>query len=216
MVASQMETKVRAQKIIETLAEEYRRASTALRFKTPLEMLVATVLSAQSTDKTINQLTETLFKKYRKPEDYANADLHKLEGEIKSAGLYRNKAKYLKGIGEKLIEEFGSKVPTTMDDLTQLPGVARKTANVVLWNAFRVIEGIAVDTHVRRLAQRLGLTETKDPDKIEKDLMEIISRDKWPNITNLLISHGRRVCTARKPKCQECVLYKLCPSASAF
>lgn len=211
-----METKVRAQKIIELLAEEYPRASTALHFRNPLEILVATVLSAQSTDKTINQVTETLFKKYRKPEDYANADLHKLEGEIKSAGFYRNKAKYLKGIGEKLIGEFGSKVPTTMDELTRLPGVARKTANVVLWNAFRVIEGIAVDTHVRRLAQRLGLSENKDPNKIEKDLMEIIPRDKWPHITNLLISHGRRICTARKPRCQQCILWKLCPSASVF
>lgn len=211
-----METKVRAQKIIEILAKEYPRASTALHFKNPLEMLVATVLSAQSTDKTINQVTETLFKKYRKPEDYANADLHKLEREIKSAGFYRNKAKYLKGLGEKLIEEFESKVPTTMDDLTQLPGVARKTANVVLWNAFRVVEGIAVDTHIRRLAQRLGLSENKDPNKIEKDLMEIIPKDKWPHITNLLISHGRRVCTAKKPECQECILYKLCPSAPTF
>jgi len=211
-----METKVRAQKIIEILAKEYPRASTALHFKNPLEMLVATVLSAQSTDKTINQVTETLFKKYRKPEDYANADLHKLEREIKSAGFYRNKAKYLKGIGEKLIEEFESKVPTTMDELTQLPGVARKTANVVLWNAFRVVEGIAVDTHIRRLAQRLGLSENKDPNKIEKDLMEIIPKDKWPHLTNLLISHGRRVCTAKKPECQECILYKICSSAPTF
>lgn len=211
-----METKVRAQKIIEILAKEYPRALTALHFKNPLEMLVATVLSAQSTDKIINQVTENLFGKYRKPEDYANADLRKLEGEIKSAGFYRNKAKYLKGIGEKLIDEFGSEVPKTMDELVQLPGVARKTANVVLWNAFRVVEGIAIDTHVRRLSQRLGLSENKDPNKIEKDLMVIIPKDKWPHITNLLISHGRRICTAKKPRCQECILCKLCPSAATF
>ena len=173
------------------------------------------MLSAQTTDKIVNQITKHLFKKYKTPEDYANAPLERLE-EIKPTGFYHNKAKFLKGMGQKLVNEFNSNVPNTMDELIQLPGVARKTANIVLWNAYKTIEGIAVDTHVRRLSQRLGLSENKDPNKIEKDLMELISKEEWPHITNLLITHGRRICNAKKPNCQECNLKELCPSADSF
>lgn len=211
-----METKDRAERILEFLREDYLKARTALQFNNPLEILVATVLSAQTTDKTVNKVTGSLFNNYRKPEDYAKAEIQKLEEEVRSTGFYHNKAKFLKGIGQKLVDDFESKVPNTMDELTRLPGVARKTANVVLWNAFRVIEGIAVDTHVRRLTQRLGLSENKDPNKIEKDLMNLFSKEQWPHITNLLIAHGRRICTAKNPKCQECYLNKLCPSANSF
>jgi endonuclease-3 len=198
------------------LKKDYPNTTTALHFGSPLEMLVATMLSAQTTDKIVNQITQSLFKKYKTPEDYANAPLEVLEEEIKSTGFYHNKAKFLKGMGQKLVKEFNSKVPNTMSELIQLPGVARKTANVVLWNAYRVVEGIAVDTHVQRLAQRLGLSKNKDPNQIEKDLMDLIPQEEWPHLTNLLIAHGRRVCTAKKPKCKECSLRELCPSADSF
>ncbi len=211
-----MEDKERVQKIIKLLAEEHPDAKVALHYSNPLELLVATVLSAQSTDKTVNEVTKTLFRKYRRAEDYANADLKELEGDIKSTGFYRNKAKYLKRMGQMLVEKFESKVPKTMDELTTLPGVARKTANIVLSNAFGVIEGIAVDTHVKRVSQRLGLTKNTNADKIEKDLMAIVPKEQWPKITDLLIFHGRRICTAKKPNCAGCVLNKICPSAFTF
>lgn len=211
-----MEDKERLQKIIQLLSKEHPDAKIALRYDNPLELLVATVLSAQSTDKTVNKVTETLFKKYQTAEDYANADLLELEKDIKSTGFYRNKAKYLKRIGRTLVEKFESKVPKTMDELTALPGVARKTANIVLSNAFEVIEGVAVDTHVRRLAQRLGLSEYKDPNKIEKDLMDLAPKEQWSKLTDLLIFHGRRVCTAKSPDCRGCVVNELCPSAFTF
>jgi endonuclease-3 len=205
--------KARVLKIIELLEKQYPRAKTALHYSSPLEILVATILSAQCTDKRVNIVTKSLFKKYRTAEDYANADLAELEQDIRSTGFYRNKAKNLKNAGQMLVEKFDSRVPQTMEEILELPGVARKTANIVLSNAYGVIEGIAVDTHVRRLSKRLGLTENKNPNKIEGDLMQLVPRSHWKRITNLLISHGRNVCTARKPKCDSCVLNKLCPSA---
>jgi endonuclease-3 len=161
-------------------------------------------------------VTKELFKKYPKAEDYANADLKTLEQDIKSTGFYRNKAKNIKKCCQLLVEKYNSQVPKTMEELLELPGVARKTANIVLSNAYGVIEGVAVDTHVRRLAQRLGLTESDDPAKIEADLMNIVPRDKWMRITDLLVFHGRRICVAKKPKCDVCVLNKICPSAFTF
>jgi endonuclease-3 len=200
-------------KIIELLEKEYPRAKTALHYSSPLEILVATILSAQCTDKRVNIVTESLFTKYKTAEDYANADLEELEADIRSTGFYRNKAKNIKNAGRMLVEKFGSQVPNTMEEIVQLPGVARKTANIVLSNAYGVIEGIAVDTHVRRLSKRLGLTENKNPDNIEKGLMQIVPKSHWKRITDLLIFHGRNVCIARKPKCDSCVLNRLCPSA---
>ena len=211
-----MEDEERVQKIVEILTKEYPNAKTALRHSNPLELLVATMLSAQSTDETVNKVTKTLFKKYQEADDYANADLDELECDIKPTGFYRNKAKYLKGAGQILVETFGSRVPDTMDELTMLPGVARKTANIVLSNAFGVIEGIAVDTHVQRLAKRLGLTHNRNPDKIEEDLMKLIPKNQWPKLADLLIFHGRLVCKARKPLCANCVVSSFCPSAFTF
>ncbi len=211
-----MENKGRVKKIVKMLSKEYPDARTALRYSNPLELLVATMLSAQSTDETVNKVTKTLFKKYQKAKDYADADLEVLESDIRPTGFYRNKAKYLKGTGQILVEKFGSRVPDTMDELTTLPGVARKTANIVLSNAFGVIEGIAVDTHVQRLAGRLGLSHNTNPNRIEEDLMKLIPKNKWPKLADMLIFHGRLVCKARKPLCQSCVVSSLCPSASTF
>jgi endonuclease-3 len=211
-----LDPKARALKVIELLEKEVPDAKTALHHTNPLELLVATILSAQCTDERVNMVTKTLFKKYTKAEDYANADLKELEQDIKSTGFYRNKAKNIKKCCQLLVEKYNSQVPRTMEELLELPGVARKTANIVLSNAYGVIAGVAVDTHVRRLAQRLGLTENEDPAKIEADLMNIVQRDKWMRITDLLIFHGRRVCIARKPKCDVCVLNKICPSAFTF
>ena len=213
---TETENKQRVIKIIGLLEEEFSGAKIALNFLNPLELLVATILSAQSTDKTVNIVTKSLFKKYRKPEDYANSDLAELEQDIRSTGFFRNKARNIKNTGRMLVERFDSKVPKTMDEILELPGVARKTANIVLQNAYGVVEGIAVDTHVRRVAGRLGLTAHENPGKIEVDLMRIVPRDKWMRITDLLIFLGRRVCTARKPKCEICVLNKICPSAFTF
>ena len=202
-----------ALRIIELLEPEYPNAKTALNFRNPLEMLIATILSAQTTDKQVNIVTKNLFNKYQKPEDYANVDVSELEEDIRSTGFYRNKAKNLKKTGQLLVEKYNSQVPRTMEELVKLPGVARKTANIVLTNSYGIVEGIAVDTHVRRLSQRLGLTKNTNPDKIEKDLMNIIPKSDWEKITDLLIFHGRNICTARKPKCSICVLNKICPSA---
>ena len=203
-------------KIIELLKKEHPDAKIALKYTNPLELLVATMLSAQCTDKRVNIVTESLFKEYRKAEDYANANLEKLEEDIRSTGFYRNKARNIKKCCQILVEKFNSQVPKTMEAMLELPGVARKTANIVLSNAYDVIEGIAVDTHVRRLAIRLGLTEYEDPNKIEDDLMKIVPKAYWKRITDLLISHGRRICVARKPKCGICVVNSLCPSAFTF
>jgi len=210
---TELDKKTRVLKIIELLEKEYPKAKTALHYTSPLEILVATILSAQCTDKRVNIVTKSLFKKYRIAEDYANADLAELEEAVRSTGFYKNKAKNIKRSGRMLVEKFNSQVPRTMNELLELPGVARKTANIVLSNAYGVIEGIAVDTHVRRLSKRLGLTENKNPDKIEADLMLIVPKNHWKRITDLLIFHGRNVCMARKPKCGACVLNKICPSA---
>jgi endonuclease-3 len=214
--SKEIDDRVRVLKIIELLEKEYPKAKIALNYTSPLEILVATILSAQCTDKRVNIVTKSLFKKYRTAEDYANADLGELEEDVRSTGFYKNKAKNIKRSGQMLVEKFDSQVPQTMDKLLELPGVARKTANIVLSNAYGVIEGIAVDTHVRRLSKRLGLTENKNPDKIEADLMLIVPKSHWKRITDLLIFHGRNVCIARKPKCGTCVLNQLCPSAFKF
>jgi len=201
---------------MELLEKEHPDAKIALHYTNPLELLVATILSAQCTDERVNMVTKTLFKKYTKAKDYANADLSELERDIKSTGFYRNKAKNLKKCCQILVEKYNSQVPKTMEEMLELPGVARKTANIVLSNAYGVVEGVAVDTHVRRLAKRLGLTENEDPNKIEEDLMKTVPKDKWMRITDLLIFHGRRICIAKKPKCELCVLNKICPSAFTF
>ena len=211
-----LDPKARALKIIELLEKEHKDAKIALRYSNPLELLVATILSAQATDEQINKITPSLFKKYKKAEDYANVDVKELEQDIKSSGFYHNKARNIKNCCKMLVDKYNSKVPKTMDELLELPGVARKTANIVLTNAYGIVAGVAVDTHVRRLAQRLGLTENDDPNKIEADLMNIVPKEKWMRITDLLIFHGRQVCVAKKPKCDICVLNKICPSAFTF
>ena len=211
-----LEPKQRAEKVIELLEKQYPNAKTALNYSNPSEILVATMLSAQTTDERVNIVTQKLFKKYRTPEDYANVDIKELEQDIRSTGFYHNKARNLKKCCQLLVEKYNSQVPKTMEEMLELPGVARKTANIVLYNAYGITSGIAVDTHVRRLSQRLGLTENNDPDKIEQDLMQITPKDKWMKLTDLLISHGRQVCIARKPKCEICVLNKICPSAFTF
>jgi endonuclease-3 len=208
------ETKVL--KIVELLEKEHPDAKIALHYTNPLELLVATILSAQCTDERVNIVTKTLFEKYKTAEDYANADPKEFEEDIRSTGFYRNKARNIKKCCQMLVENFNSQVPKTMEEILTLPGVARKTANIVLSNAFGVIEGIAVDTHVRRLAKRLGLTEHEDPNKIEESLMKIVPKEYWMKITDLLIFHGRRVCIAKKPKCGICVLNRICPSAFKF
>ncbi len=210
------DVKTRALKIIRLLEKEHSDAEIALTFKNPLELLISTILSAQCTDERVNIVTKTLFKKYKTPRDYAKADLKELEQDIRSTGFYHNKARNIKKCCQMLIEKFGSQVPKTMEELLELPGVARKTANIVLSNAFGIVEGIAVDTHVRRLSERLGLTQNKNQDKIEQDLMKIVPKEMWMRFSDLLIFHGRRICMAKKPKCGECVLNKICPSAFTF
>ena len=205
-----------AGKIIKRLEKEYRGAKIALHFSNPLELLVATMLSAQCTDEKVNEVTESLFKKYRTAADYAGADSRELEEDIRSTGFYRNKAKNIILTTRMINDNFNGEVPRTMEELITLPGVARKTANVVLYNAYGITGGIAVDTHVRRLSQRLGLSPSDDPEKIEKDLMRLVPREKWGEFTYLLIEHGRRVCKAIKPDCQGCVLNDICPSAFKF
>jgi endonuclease-3 len=211
-----LEPKARTTKIIQLLEKEHPDAKIALNFSNPLELLVATMLSAQTTDVRVNLVTKALFKKYTKPEDYANARLSELEEDIRSTGFYHNKAKNLQKTGQLLVEKFHSQIPKTMEEMLELPGVARKTANIVLFNAYDITAGIAVDTHVRRLAQRLGLSDKKDQDKIEQDLMQLLPKEQWMHLTDLLIFHGRRVCDAKKPNCTGCVLNKICPSAFTF
>ncbi|HII85631.1 TPA: endonuclease III [Candidatus Bathyarchaeota archaeon] len=211
-----LDPKDRAAEVIRLLEKEHPDATIALRFGNPLELLISTILSAQATDEQINKITPKLFKKYQTPEDYANAELEELQNDIRSSGFYRNKAKNIKNCCKMLVEKYNSQVPRTMADLVELPGVARKTANIVLTNAYGIVDGIAVDTHVQRLSQRLGLTERKDPVKIEIDLMRILPKENWECISDLLIFHGRRVCFARKPNCPSCVLNKICPSAYTF
>lgn len=204
------------QKILSLLKKEYPGAKIALSFRTPLEILVSTVLSAQCTDKRVNIVTAHLFKKYKKVGDYAGADLKTFEQEIRSTGFYRSKARNIINSAKIILKDFNGKVPDSMEDLLKLPGVARKTANIVLFNGFGKTEGIAVDTHVRRLSRRLGLTKHDDPVKIEQDLIKLVDTKEWSRISYLLIEHGRSICDARKPKCPECVLGKLCPSRKKF
>ncbi len=211
-----LQPKERNAKIIQLLQAQYPNAKTALNFEKPLEILIATILSAQTTDTQVNLVTRKLFKKYRTPQDYANADIKELEADIHSTGFYHNKAKNLQGCCKLLVEKFNSQVPKTMEELLELPGVARKTANIVLYNAYGIIAGIAVDTHVRRLSERLGLSKQKDQDKIEQDLMQITPKEKWMKLTDLLIFHGRQVCMAKNPNCAGCTLNKICPSAFTF
>ena len=195
------------------LKQEYPDAATELRWETPLDLLVATMLSAQSTDVRVNVVTQDLFERYHSAEDYARADQGSLEEEIRSVGFFRNKARALIEMGRVLVEEYGGEVPGTMEDLVRLPGVGRKTANVVLGNAFSINEGVVVDTHVRRLSNRLGFSREKDPEKIERDLIPLVPEEDRALFSHLLIFHGRRVCKARKPVCSECVLNDICPSA---
>jgi endonuclease-3 len=195
------------------LNEEYPDAKCALNFSNPHEMLFATILSAQCTDAMVNKVTDKLFKKYPALEDYANADLAELEQDIKPTGFFRQKSKNLQATARLILEDFGGEVPSSMKELTTLPGAARKTANIVLGNAFGKVEGIAVDTHVRRLSQRLGLTEHEDPIKIEQDLMKLVPKSKWFKLSYLFIEHGRAVCKAPVPRCGDCVLADICPSS---
>ncbi|MBD3413957.1 MAG: endonuclease III [Candidatus Aminicenantes bacterium] len=203
----------RVPKIIDILRQLYPRSQTALKFKNPLQILVATVLSAQCTDKKVNEVTPGLFKKYSRVEDFAEADLKDLEKEIRSTGFYRNKSKNIRAAAQKMVADFSGKVPSNMSDLLTLPGVARKTANIVLSSAFHKAQGIAVDTHVKRLSQRLGLSDQKNPDKIEQDLMKIVPKEEWLHFNYRLVNHGRKICQARKPLCDDCRLSQLCLSA---
>jgi endonuclease-3 len=202
----------RVQAILEALDRAYPGATCALHHRNPYELLVATILSAQCTDERVNQVTPALFRKYPTPEALAAADQRELEQEIRPTGFYRNKARALIGAARAIVERFGGEVPRRMEDLITLPGVARKTANVVLGTAYGIASGIVVDTHVQRVARRLDLTRNTKPEKIEQDLMKIIPRDRWIVFSHQLIWHGRKVCRARKPLCHECVLERLCYS----
>ena len=207
-----MDPKEKVLEIIKRLKKEYPDPKTVLNFDNPFDLLVATVLSAQTTDVHVNKVTESLFKKYKSVEDYAKASLATLQKDVSSINFYRNKAKNIHNSAKMIIEKFNSKVPKTMAELITLPGVARKTANIILSNAYGINEGIAVDTHVKRLANRLGLTKNEDPVKIEEDLMSMTPKKEWGNISHLLIFHGRKVCQAKKPLHSKCVLYDICPS----
>jgi endonuclease III len=208
-------------KIVSLLKKSYSHAKIVLNFSNNWELLVAVVLSAQCTDKKVNEVTAHLFKKYKTLDDYVRASasrrtIKEFEQMIKPTGFYRAKAKNILASAKIVKNKFGGKIPKTMDELLELPGVARKTANVVLGNAYKVVEGIAVDTHVRRLSQRLGLTKNENPERIEQDLMKIIPKKEWFRFTYLLIDHGRAVCTAKDPRCDMCPLNKVCPSAFQF
>ncbi|MFI5293615.1 MAG: endonuclease III [Thermodesulfovibrionales bacterium] len=207
-----MNSKEKLLEIVKRLKKEYPNPTTALRFRSPFELLVATVLSAQTTDVHVNKVTEALFRRYKTINEYSEVPLEALRKDLSSINFYNNKAKNIQASARMIIEKFNSKVPKTMEELTSLPGVARKTANIILSNAYGINEGIAVDTHVRRLSLRLGLTKNEDPVKIEKDLLAITPKEDWGTLTHLLIFHGRNICQAKKPKHGECILYDLCPS----
>ena len=202
----------RIRPIIDRLAVEHADAAIALRFRSPLELLVSVMLSAQTTDVNVNRVTEKLFVKYRRPEDYLAVPQEELEQDVYATGFYRQKTKSIRGTMRVLLEEFDGEVPTRIEELLHLPGVARKTANVVAAELGEA-QGIVVDTHVRRLSQRLGLTKQEDPVKIERDLVRLVPREDWARFPHLMIWHGRRVCDARKPRCVDCVLVDLCPSS---
>jgi endonuclease-3 len=205
--------KDRVVKIIRVLEKEYPQSRTALTFETPLQILAATILSAQCTDERVNKLTPALFKKYPDAAAFAAADRAELERDVRPTGFFRNKAKNIIGAATKIVANFGGRVPDTMAELVTLPGVARKTANIVLSSAYGKAEGIAVDVHVKRLSGRLGLSRQADPEKIERDLLTIVPKKDWLDFNYLLVNHGRRICRARKPKCPECKLAGLCPSS---
>lgn len=200
-----------AEKILAELKKQYKAPHIELKHSDPLQLLVATILSAQCTDARVNIVTKDLFRRYRKVEDYAGTDLKTLEWEIRSTGFYRNKARNIKAAAQKILTEYGGRVPKTMDELLTLPGVARKTANIVLTSGYGIVEGIAVDTHVKRISYRLGFTENTDPARIEQDLMNIIPKEDWGRVNMTLVLHGRYVCQAKKPKCRECAVNKQCP-----
>lgn len=208
--------KKRTIEIIKRLKKAYPDAHCALNHTTAFELLVATILSAQCTDERVNIVTATLFRKYRTPQDYLNVSREELANDIKSINFFNNKTKSIQGTAQKIVDNFGGEVPQTMDELLTLNGVARKTANVVLGNAFGIASGVVVDTHVSRLSQRLDITAETTPEKIEKDLSESVPRRDWVMFPHWLISHGRAVCNARKPKCGECVLSDICPSFTIF
>ncbi len=205
--------KSHALEILRRLEEMYPHAKIALNFNDPYQLLVAVVLSAQCTDKRVNEVTPKVFERFPTPEAMANAPVEEIEELIRPTGFFRNKAKNLKAACKMIVEEFGGEVPRTMEEMLKLPGVARKTANCVLYSAYGEISGIAVDTHVKRLSKRLGLTKHDNPDKIERDLMELIPREKWGEFSFALIRHGREVCKARRPLCDKCGLNDICPSA---
>ena len=203
----------RAPVIVDRLTQAYPGATVALRATNPLEMLVATILSAQCTDERVNMVTHTLFEKYRTAQDYRDVPEEELAADIKPTGFFNQKTRSIRGAARMIVDEYGGRVPGTMEELVTLPGVARKTANIVLGNSFDTVVGIAVDTHVRRVSQRLGFTEHEDPDKIERDLMALVPRDRWFGFTYTLIDHGRATCVARTPKCEVCPVSDLCPSS---
>jgi endonuclease-3 len=205
----------RAPEIVHRLSEAYPDAKVALHFSNPLECLVATILSAQCTDEKVNEVTAQLFQKYRSAEEYLRVPEDELKADIKPTGFFNQKAISIREACRRIVEEYGGDVPSTMEDLITLRGVARKTANIVLGNSFGIVEGIAVDTHVKRLANRLGFSSQSDPDKIERDLMALVPRDRWFPFTYVLIDHGRAICEARKPKCGSCPVEELCPSSQA-
>ncbi len=206
-----MDTQSYVEELIKRFKKAYPNVKCALNHSNPFELLIATILSAQCTDERVNIVTSNLFKKYRTPADYLKVSHDELANDIKSVSFFNNKARNIQKTAKKLIDNFGGEVPRTMDELLTLDGVARKTANVVLGDAFGIAEGIVVDTHVARLAQRLGLSKNKTPEKIEKDLMQIVPRQYWILFSHWLINHGRKICNARKPKCEECFLNDICP-----
>lgn len=208
------ELKARTRAIIRRLKRAYPGARCSLNHTNPFELLVATILSAQCTDERVNIVTADLFRKYRKPEDYLNVSPRELEKDIQSTGFFRNKTKSIQGASKMLTEQYGGQVPRTMEELLELPGVARKTANVVLGNAFDIHAGVVVDTHVTRLSHRLNLTQQKTAEKIEQDLIPIVPKKDWVIFPHLMIYHGRKICKARNPLCAECSIEKLCPSSS--
>jgi len=211
---SPTERQARARRIVARLERAYPDATCALHHTSALELVVATILSAQCTDARVNLVTPALFAKYRTAADYAAADPRMLEQEIKSTGFFRNKTKSIIGMAQALMERHGGRVPDTMEELTRLPGVGRKTANVILGTWFKKNEGVVVDTHVHRITRLLKLTKQDDPVKIEQDLMQLLPRDKWTWFSHTLIQHGRQVCVARRPRCEECVVNRLCPSST--
>lgn len=214
MKLSKQPPKKRIGEILKRLKKSYSDAKCSLNYTNAFELLVATILSAQCTDDRVNFVTKTLFKKYARPKDYLSVPEEELQSDIRTAGFFRNKTKSIRGASKKIIEDFDGMVPSTMEKLLTLPGVARKTANVVLGNVFRIADGVVVDTHVRRVSQRLGLTRQNEPEKIEQDLMKLVPRTDWIQFGHMVILHGRHICKAQKPDCPNCILNDICPSST--